>query len=178
MELSYILYLAKKFIINYFNIFKRTARKEFNFSLLIYSLICFSVLATFYHSEKDRIMTEVRNKADVLMLSTENIKTSEQANKQVEMLLDGLDISMGSLSYLVMFATLLLLPLYIRRINDTFLHPAFAAPLVFESFFNIVIVILGSPKMDYGLLDAISFYNFILMTALCIIPSAEEYEEV
>ncbi|MCP4356340.1 MAG: hypothetical protein GY793_12105 [Proteobacteria bacterium] len=166
MDISYGLYLIKKFIINYFDFYRKTARKEFNATLLGYTIL---LMVFGYFVVDFDLFQEINNyitKSITIPLNEEKITMDEATS-----LFNNIDLSFIPFT-LLSFLPLLLLPLYIRRINDTSLHVAFSAPLVIVYVFNFITTAFKL-NITFGLLDAMSVYNFILVTALCVMPSHE-----
>lgn len=153
--------------LKYFDIYRSTARKEFNLTILIYSIVLISFLMLTL--DFDRLNALLEFVAREITLPVNQGKLTEQ---EAMLLVNNLDTSFIPTKALTFFP-LLLLPLFIRRINDTILHPAFIAPVVIVFVFDFVKVLFGL-DFEFRLYGAMEFYNFCLVSILCFLPSSEK----
>lgn len=171
MDWCNIEYQIKKYTVNYFDLTTKAARKEFNLSMLIYSVVLISLLY---------IILDLDSINDLLFHQMGSMQTDVLEGKATQQ--EVADATMNQVASLIpetflnIFA-LLLLPLYIRRLNDTFFHTiAFAFPIVTVYAFDAISSIF-SFHATFGLYNAMSLFTTIMTAVICICPSKVEYND-
>lgn len=171
MDWDNIEYQVKKYTVNYFDLTTKATRKEFNLAVLIYSIALISLL--FLVVDLDSINDLLFNKMGSMQVDALQGKVSEQEIANATMA----EVASLVPSTFINFFALLLLPLYIRRLNDTFFHTiGFAFPIVtvymFDAFASIFHI-----QATFGLYNAMSLYTTAMTAIICICPSKVEYND-
>lgn len=167
MDFNYLLYRIQKYSTNFFDIRTRAARKEFNTAIFFYSIIFLVLL--YMVTDVSGINDVLQNKVGELQYQAYEGKITEQ--EAAEHAMKALVHFVPS-TFMTCFS-LLLLPLYIRRLNDITKHSiAFGFPLVVVYVFDAIQAVLGTSYSFY-LYNTMSLYNFLLVALLCIYPSRE-----
>lgn len=164
--------LIDKFMIwtlRYFDIYRASGRKEFNFTIFIYSILLLIILFLILDFEKANYFFNflIHN----IMVP---VKFGQISAQEATELANGLDTSFIPTRFLTFFP-LFLLPLFVRRINDTCLHPAFIAPIVIVFVGDFLQSTFGF-NFNFRLYDTMDVYNFCLISILCFLPSKKTKE--
>jgi uncharacterized membrane protein YhaH (DUF805 family) len=163
-----VIYQIKKYFVNYFDLTTRVNRKEFNFGILLYSILF--IASMFLVTDVKEINNVLQTQVSELQYEAYEGRISQQDAAQEAMKA----IAPHVPTLFMNFFALLLLPLYIRRLNDTFFHTiGFASPIVIVYLYDTAHT-LFSLTGEFRLYDAMSFYTFAMTAVLCIWPTKTE----
>lgn len=159
-------------ILNFFDVNQKAKRTEFNYSILIYSLVLISLAGCFLYFYQNEIKTvnDALNKEIILPLYEQKINEA-QAVKLFE------TFEQERLGFipvtLFCFLPLFLIPLYLRRLKDIGWHQAFAAPIILLYLLDFINAAFKT-EITFFFADTMAVYNFVLVMLLCCWPSKQQ----
>lgn len=161
-------YRVKKYVVTFFDLTTKAARKEFNSVIFFYTIALLTIL--YLITDFDAVNNAIFNTMGELQYKTATGEINQQqaANESMQAI-----APLVPSTFLSCFV-LLLLPLYIRRLNDTMFHTiGFAFPIVTVYIGDALCSIFGA-SIHWGVYDLMGVYTFLMTAILCIFPSQEQ----